>query len=107
MSPGRMRYQMTLLLPGARTAMGAVSATLLEDETFWCDVKERDTSEKETGDRLSQTRAFDVKLRHTTAIEPDAKVRLTFGPESLTCSVVSIVQDSRAGTTKLIAALEA
>lgn len=107
MNPGRMRYRVTILTPtGARSPMGAVSTTLADGDTLWCDVTERTTTEKTTDNRLTQTRLFDLDLRSTSAISQDAKVRLEYGGETLICAVLGTRHDPRAGTTTAAVAHE-
>ncbi len=105
MSAGRMRFTLAVLATETRTPTGAMADPKWGAGVYYCDIVERDTSEANTGERLSQTRTFDVTLR-TAWIKRDATVQLTFGCELLECAVFSVVQNPRKGETKLVAVHE-
>lgn len=126
-SPGRMRYLCTFLEPGpsdpadpTRTETGEptgefrpASGPALPEGGTPCDIKERDTTEAKVGERLTQTREFEVSMRtpidnlgEMAPIRRDWRVELRFGPETLVCSILSIVHQHRHGRTRLIVAHE-
>jgi head-tail adaptor len=103
-----MRYQCEIMPPGERTATGAVARLGKNPRpTLWCDIKERDTTEGATGERLTQQRAFEVALRHTTDITRNSRIRLYFHSETLDCNILAITQIPREGRTQLVAVTEA
>ncbi|MEM7806498.1 MAG: hypothetical protein AAF561_00115 [Planctomycetota bacterium] len=66
-----------------------------------CDIKELPSSEGVTDNRLDERRMFEVLARYAPRIKTTGLIGLGFGSESLTCNILNVQHDPRAGTTKV------